>query len=722
MNVKKVVKKIAALGAGAVLVGATILGAVATADLGAYPTPFITDNAYNAKIVVGVNAATMDVIGATDIAAGLQALSYVEEIVTTEDGTTVVEDGVVEDDLELGDAFAGDEYNDGDISVLADDNVRYNAEDYEYEETILIADNAIIPSSSEANNDYVNVMIEVDEGNNLCYEYTFDDPVEALTSANGELVLDFLGLDLTITEVDDNEVTLSAATETWLNHGETLTVEISGEEYTIEAASIYDDKAIFKVNGVTESITEDGTEDFGFVDFEIELLGAYNDDGTENDAVNFKYGSTTSETATDAAAAEMLGYGDDDDEAEWVWDIASTATDNNLTSIGVCYNLDRNEIEAELDEDWQMPALAEGDEIVFPNDFASVQFVAVNNDNGYGSVTIEYDDSVTFTSDETETGFTSDDVWVIDADAEILSYDSNEYEKIYVDNAITGAATVRICMVDSNNNKDCDLVVGNATTNVDDISIKVDDDLINIEFDFATNVVNITIEDVAEWASAGTYNGDIYYLADHDGEADDNDLKVDGLDIQGFDDNYLTDYGVIIETPEDNLDNGDYGKLVLQVPDDQLTVDIAFAASEAVGGSSNLVTKTPVPITNVAVLDTETEVGETNLIVIGGPCANSIANSLMANAVCNEGFSQGKGLIKMWETGDFMAVLVAGYEAADTLAAVDVLVHYDDYVEEFTGNSEVEITTATKEVTEVTVVPDVEEPEVEEPEVEEPEV
>ena len=80
----------------------------------------------------------------------------------------------------------------------------------------------------------------------------------------------------------------------------------------------------------------------------------------------------------------------------------------------------------------------------------------------------------------------------------------------------------------------------------------------------------------------------------------------------------------------------------------------------------------------------------------------------MGNDVCGEGFTQGKGLIKMWETGDYMALLVAGYEADDTLAAVDVIVNYDDYATEFAGKSEVEVTTATKEVTEVVpVVPDV---------------
>ena len=76
----------------------------------------------------------------------------------------------------------------------------------------------------------------------------------------------------------------------------------------------------------------------------------------------------------------------------------------------------------------------------------------------------------------------------------------------------------------------------------------------------------------------------------------------------------------------------------------------------------------------------------------------------MGNDVCNEGFSEGKGLIKMWETGDYMAIMVAGWEAGDTLIAVDVIVNYADYAEDFAGNAEVEVLSADKTVTQVTVV------------------
>ena len=91
MNVKKTIKKIVAIGAGAALVGATILGAVASLDN--YPGNMVTEGMFNGKIVVGANAATQDVVGAIDIAASLQAAAVTEVAVGDTEETVTVEDG-----------------------------------------------------------------------------------------------------------------------------------------------------------------------------------------------------------------------------------------------------------------------------------------------------------------------------------------------------------------------------------------------------------------------------------------------------------------------------------------------------------------------------------------------------------------------------------------------------------------------------------------------------
>ena len=65
-------KKVIAVGAGAVMLGATMFSALAQADLSNYPAPFVKDGKFDAFIVVGQNAAAEDVVGAVDIGASLQ--------------------------------------------------------------------------------------------------------------------------------------------------------------------------------------------------------------------------------------------------------------------------------------------------------------------------------------------------------------------------------------------------------------------------------------------------------------------------------------------------------------------------------------------------------------------------------------------------------------------------------------------------------------------------
>ena len=84
MRLKKAIRKIVALGTGATMVGATILGAMAAADLASYPAPFVADGGFNSLIVVGAKAMTEDVLGSIDVATSLQ---YANTVTTAVPGT-----------------------------------------------------------------------------------------------------------------------------------------------------------------------------------------------------------------------------------------------------------------------------------------------------------------------------------------------------------------------------------------------------------------------------------------------------------------------------------------------------------------------------------------------------------------------------------------------------------------------------------------------------------
>ncbi|MEK6916207.1 MAG: hypothetical protein AABW92_00530 [Nanoarchaeota archaeon] len=93
-------KKIAALGTGALMLGATLTGALAVADLANYPAPFVMNGVLSDTVlVVGESAATADVLGAVDIAASLQAAATSPVaggsagVVTISEGTKVSQSG-----------------------------------------------------------------------------------------------------------------------------------------------------------------------------------------------------------------------------------------------------------------------------------------------------------------------------------------------------------------------------------------------------------------------------------------------------------------------------------------------------------------------------------------------------------------------------------------------------------------------------------------------------
>lgn len=76
-----------------------------------------------------------------------------------------------------------------------------------------------------------------------------------------------------------------------------------------------------------------------------------------------------------------------------------------------------------------------------------------------------------------------------------------------------------------------------------------------------------------------------------------------------------------------------------------------------------------------------TDVNAQNLIVVGGPCANVIAATLMGDpADCTLGFAAERGIIELFEQENGnVAILVAGLTKEDTKKTAEVLTNYDEY-------------------------------------------
>jgi len=172
-------------------------------------------------------------------------------------------------------------------------------------------------------------------------------------------------------------------------------------------------------------------------------------------------------------------------------------------------------------------------------------------------------------------------------------------------------------------------------------------------------------------------------------------------------------------------------KILYDTNPDQNMLDVVYSGEETYGnfyilGSGSATSSsaggvlTSVNTVDATKLDSEVaDVTMQNLIVVGGPCVNSVAAELMGNpANCADGFTPGKARVKLFANGDYMAMLVAGYSGADTRLAGSVIAHRAD---DLTGMEvEVEGTSyATATIGAPTVMEEVVEPVVEEPVVDE---
>src|SRR3989344_8026883 len=86
-------------------------------------------------------------------------------------------------------------------------------------------------------------------------------------------------------------------------------------------------------------------------------------------------------------------------------------------------------------------------------------------------------------------------------------------------------------------------------------------------------------------------------------------------------------------------------------------------------------------------LDSEvTDPTDYNLILVGGPCANTLVGQIAGFPSCQGWTAKpGEAIIQLAENGENVAMLIAGTDAADTRAAAKIVANYDENAEDFTG-------------------------------------
>jgi len=223
-------------------------------------------------------------------------------------------------------------------------------------------------------------------------------------------------------------------------------------------------------------------------------------------------------------------------------------------------------------------------------------------------------------------------------------------------------------------------------------------------FTQANTTINLTFTEdyngdyIDESEEVGSISWEVEFQADasdDDIEIASNNLSqgatVDSANGDGdYDDHtyFMTPYGTyVIEETDDDGSTYDIwyppqGEAVYQV---FLTpVGATISSASSAGGTITTTKVNPIAV-GAAVLDTDVSLATAskNLVVVGGPCANSVAADLLGNpSDCVSGFEAGKAMIELFDLDNGkVAMLVAGWQATETQAATRAVATKDSRLE-----------------------------------------
>ncbi|MDH3352937.1 MAG: hypothetical protein OEL87_00635 [Nanoarchaeota archaeon] len=691
---KKIFRKAITVLGSAALIGMTV-GAASAAS---YPTPFTS----NTAIVVGANAAPSDNIAASSVASNLDAASTTTAV-TTLTGAT----GVTEDEVALGGnistttagatskitATLTDSKIDSllDTKISWDDGGASGADDYNIHEEIIVGDTSIKTTFDD--NDFAELLAMTND-KSIEYRYVFDDAFNVTgvgTTNADDLYLTLLGKQYEIDAMTATSITVVTSEKVSLAIGESVTVD--GKTFTVD--DIFDGSV--QVNG--EIITTSNTKKIGGIQVNVDSVG-YHANSPELSKTILKIGKDITKTYSDGE--EYIG--EDEDDPMWVWSISDPSTAAGY--IGVKYNQKQTR---DTDD-----VVYEGGSYMLPENFGEVKFEGTT-DVTYEDFKIYFDDAEDLwnSTDLTSTAQTQDaPVLVIESvdgtkDAIQLSTASQETSKMYLRwaaytagteaNTTDGALEVFYSDVDGTvqdaikprystkynaantstttvSTQDIgDLIVGDTTVAM---NASVTNGNLRITFidGEAAQPFTVDVGGVNLTATAGSlkwFGADVEATDKEDGLA--GDLLVAGTSVGTYDNDIMTTNGQIIKTPESNLDNDE---VIFSVPSDRVFAKVSVVA----GGDAATTTEAGV----MTVMDNAvSSVAGKNLIVIGGSAINSVAADLLGSAYAGAAFTSATGvasgefLIQSFDRAGKTALLVAGYNAADTEKAVTYLLNND---------------------------------------------
>ena len=401
-RLKQAIKRVAALGVGVAMLGATVTGAMAQAaslDLANLPQPFVSkEGVYNedTALVVGSRADVSDTLGVGDVAAKLQ---YLAKTPVSTAGVVTVSGGVSEDvPLSLGIANSTSvaldfQLDKSDVNSFFDGSISFQNEDIEaHDELVLLKNSPSVETSlTSSDDDYEsNVFLEATKGA-MKYYYVFDDTINVSKSTSADpLEIKFLGKTLKVTSVEttQNKFTATVGTEYFMKVGDVVTVE--GKKVTLQNVGS-SGAILLDVDGKVDTISADSSKVVNGI--EVKNDDTFYATSKSERSASLIVGKDAQDTFADGD--EYVGQNKND--PDWTWKLgnlgaksSTTVSSGSSDPTGPFIGIQNEFIK---DDDTDNPP-GVGECYTLPNNYAQVCLDSLTvADTDYLTVTIEYQDS-----------------------------------------------------------------------------------------------------------------------------------------------------------------------------------------------------------------------------------------------------------------------------------------------------------------------------------------
>lgn len=674
-------RKITAIATSVLMTGMTVGTAMAAgisaSDLGGQG---------NMAIVVGTGVSALDQTQAVNIDTALKA--------GTTSGTVIAgSEKITEDELALGGSITlsgsniKDTTENNKLSSLLDDKLSWDdgsgSEEYDMHEAINITNMEIFTTVDDKKLE--GVALTNSEG--LEYKLVFDDAINtsAVGTADADaLYLTILGKDYEIVNMDADSIEVTTSSEVSMAIGQVFTMA-NGK--TVTLTDVFSGSVEVMVDGKSEVINDDATKRVNGVRVSVSSLG-YHDNAPETSKAILKIGEDITKTYNDGD--EYIGQ--DDNDPLWVWDIQRLNVSGGF--IGVKYNA---KIDSANDEIAGDSIKYVGNGYQFPDNYAAVTLDSIT-DAKYQDVKVyfeesedlfaasdgstatrenvpvlvieaENDDSITAYGIETKKIFAyynasydannaSIETYALDVNSEYTPTNKMRFAGQKIFNATTGTlsnegiATIAV--------GDTDLIVRLTTTALKAATISVYND------DADATVLSL--------AESNLSNGGFNKLGATAEDAEAGDITFNGTDVSTEDYSYMDHYGVKLAEGSDVQTGADNDEATLSIPEEQVYAQV----SVSMGATSSTTAG------NMIFKDSETSsYAAKNVVIVGGSCVNSAAAAALGVAAntCGEAFTAatkvaaGQFLIKKTTLNGKTAIVVAGYEADDTVKAAQYLIN-----------------------------------------------